>query len=91
MIIIGNVRKLHSFLPWERFIDHCLKNGLVRTGNLNEDGIIERIHTLHISNPTEEDSSTETESEEDSSSEDEEKTDAAEKVIETINWADEVE
>jgi hypothetical protein len=90
MIIIGNIKKLHSFLHWETFIDHCLRNGLVRTGNLNDDGIIERIHTLHMTSPTNEDSSTKTESEEDSSSEDEEKKDA-EKVSETINWADEVQ
>jgi hypothetical protein len=48
MIIVGNLHKLHTFLPWQLFIEHCLKNGLVRKGDLNEDGIIERIHTLQI-------------------------------------------
>ena len=54
MIIIGNVRKLNSFVPWERFIDHCMRNGLVRTGHLDDDGTIERVHTIPIDTPNDE-------------------------------------
>lgn len=46
MIIVGNVQKLHRFLPWHFFIEHCLKNGLVRKGDLNDEGIMERIYVL---------------------------------------------
>lgn len=48
MIIVGNVHKLHNFPPWKLFIEHCLKNGLVRKGELNDVGDMEKISAQEI-------------------------------------------
>lgn len=68
MIIVGNLHKLNGFLPWQPFVEHCIKNGLVRKGDLNGDGNIERIRALRIENSSE--SSEEEEEEEDDLSDD---------------------
>lgn len=54
MIIIGNIEKLKLIASWERFIEHCIKNGVARRGPLSDevddDGqvLMERFSLLRI-------------------------------------------
>lgn len=74
-----------------------MRNGLVRTGHLDDDGTIERIHTIQINTPSDEETSLidadndvlSLKSEKDDNEEEEEK--EVVKIFERLNWADEIE
>lgn len=53
MIIVGNMEKLKKFSSWKPFIEHCVKNGVARKGEIDaEGGSMERIKFISVQDET---------------------------------------
>lgn len=72
MIIVGNIEKLYRFPSWQRLIEHCVKSGVARKGELrnepDENGIlmekVEQMPRFQDESSSDEDSSEDTSDEE---------------------------